>query len=302
ANTELSYWGYRGLRRHFPRVTFLRFSGENPKRLAQIQPSDVVIGHIGETFAKASERTRRLISFGPWVGHEDHSTSVGPHSTPAHEEMALYNKAISLILLTSEYNQREYVEKARNFWHPYFCQFKGNIRVVHQPIDLNVFRRIKHDYRTNDFLYIGHFGHMKCVGTSEKLVAKLGRTLHLFGSEKRRLDNLDETQVRELPCLADFFIQPGMWEGQCVAILEAAARGFIPVVSPETGYPYHHPFILRYNDFDSNLKTLKQLINTSAEERKELADGLHNRLATDIEHNTWDRLTNVLVEEVQKLY
>ncbi len=297
ANTEISYFAYCALKNAFGRVTFLRLSGEKAKKINKITENDVVIGHTGETFEKASLRTKKLIHFAPFVGHEDHVISKGSHCSDRDVEMKFYKKAASSILLTSEYNQREYLETDRNFWYSFFKD--QHYRVVHQPIDLNVFPRIKFDYKTHDFLYIGHYGHMKCVDDSIALVAKLGRKLHLFGCAKTRFNNLDKAQVASLPQIADFFIQPGMWEGQCVAILEAAARGFIPVVSKETGYPYDHPYLLKFGDFDYNCKVLKKLMNTSPEERKELGDYLHAKLANDPEHNSWKRLTDVLVEEVR---
>ncbi len=142
---------------------------------------------------------------------------------------------------------------------------------------------------------------MKCVDHAKQLVQESKRRLFLYGSEGESLDNLDIKQVLSLPSQADFFIQPGMWEAQCVSILEAAARGFIPVVSKETGYPYDHPFLLRYGDFEYNRKILKDLLNTSPEERKVLGDTLHQQLVNDENHNHWAKLTDVLVEEVEML-
>ncbi len=88
---------------------------------------------------------------------------------------------------------------------------------------------------------------------------------------------------------------------QCVSILEAAARGFIPVVSPDTGYPYTPPFCFAM-EILSIFEVLKELLHTSADERSHLADTLHHQLITDINHNNWKRLTDVLVEEVKALY
>lgn len=301
ANTEISYFCFRALQKAFPRITFLRFQNEKQERIDKIKPSDVVIGHMGKTLLEARKRTKNIITFGPFVGHEDHSFSKGPHSCDHEVEMEYYKKAACIILLTSEYNKREYLEKNRNFWYPFFQNLKKPLRIVHQPIDLQVFRRIKTSYTTSHFLYIGHFGHMKGVEMSQKLVKAVDRTLHIFGSEERRFDHLDQEQVNILPQMADFFIQPGMWEGQCVAILEAAARGFIPIVSPETGYPYDHPYLLKYGDFDYNLQVLKKLLQTTPEERKELGDFLYQRLVEDTHHNSWKTLTDVLVEEVTKM-
>lgn len=300
ANTELSYWPYLALRKAFPRVTFLRLQGENPKRIEKITSQDVVIGHVGETFTKAAKRTNKLIVFNPWTGHEDHSTSISPASIPKEVEMKFYDQAQSLIFLTSEFNQRTYLEEPKNFWYPYLQ--KKRVRVVHQPMDFSLFPRIKTSYTTSDFLYIGNTLHMKCVPDSIRLVEAAGRRLHTFGTGGKNINHLDQQQVAQLPKLADFFIQPGMWEAQCVSILESAARGFIPVVSPDTGYPYDHPYLLRYGDFDYNLQVLKRLLKTSPEERKELADHLHAQLINDINHNSWSKLTDTIVEEVNRLY
>lgn len=300
ANTELSYWPFIALKKAFPRVTFLRFQGENPKRIAKITPNDVVVGHIGETYKLASKQTKKLISFCPWVGHDDHSTSISPASIELEVEMGYYDLAQALILLTSEFNKKMYIDSPKNSWHSYFKQKR--VRVVHQPLDFSLFPRIKTEYKSSDFLYIGNTNHMKCVPQSTRLVEAVGRTLHTFGTGKRNIDHLDKSQVSKLPDLADFFIQPGMWEAQCVSILEASARGFIPVVSPDTGYPYEHPFLLKYGDHDYNLHVLSRLLKTSAQERKELADHLHSQLIKDSNHNNWNQLTDIIVEEVKKLY
>lgn len=303
ANTEISYWSYRALREAFPRVRFLRLQGEHPSRIRTIGPRDVVIGHVGETYALAALRTRRLIAFCPWAGHEDRS-QVAFNCAPADLEMEAYKKACALIFLTSEYNVREYIEKPRNFWFNYLQELnqKRRIRIVHQPIDLNLFCRIKQEYRTNNFLYIGNDAHMKCLPHAKELVAHVKRELTLYGCEGKTLNHLDKKVVNLLPAQADFFIQPGMWEAQCVSILEAAARGFIPIVTRETGYPYDHPFLLRYGDFAYNCNVLSTLLATSAHERKVLADTLHSKLMNDINHNSWSRLTDVLVEEVQRAF
>lgn len=303
ANTEISYWSYSALKQAFPRVRFLRLDHEKPSRIAQIRSQDVVIGHVGETLRLASERTKKVIVFGPWVGHEDHSQQKF-NCAPKEFEMAFYEKAAAVIFLTSEFNVREYLEKERNFWYPYVqnLKLKKSLRVVHQPVDVALFSRIKHDYTTNNFIYIGNAGHMKGLEDSKCLIQALGRTLRLYGVEGKKIDHLNRAQVSRLPAEADFFIQPGMWEAQCVSILEAAARGFIPVVSPDTGYPYQHPFLLRYGDFEYNLKVLKELLQTTADERKKLADALHHQLINDINHNSWKQLTDVLVEEVKALY
>ncbi|MCH9609231.1 MAG: hypothetical protein S4CHLAM45_04580 [Chlamydiales bacterium] len=300
ANTELSYHPFVALKKHFPRVTFLRFQGESSKRIAQIREKDVVIGHIGETFLKASRRTRKMVAFSPWNGHEDHSTSISPASLSFEVEKRYYDVAASLVFLTSEFNKRTYLEKAANFWHPYLKDKR--VRVVHQPIDLSLFPRIKTTYTTSNFLYIGNTNHMKCVPDSRRLVESVGRTLHTFGTGEKNFNHLNKSQVTQIPHLADFFIQPGMWEAQCVSILESAARGFIPIVSPDTGYPYDHPYLLRYGDFDYNKQILNKLIKTTYEERAELADTLHQKLITDPNHNHWDQLTDILIEEVKQLY
>lgn len=302
ANTELSFWGYTSLRSAFKNVHFLRVEKEKPHRVDSITPHDIVIGHIGETFQKASAKTQRLIAFYPWCGHEDRSTSTLFNCFPKAEEWSILDKCSAAIFLTSEYNQKTYIEAPCNFWFPYLEKFQKEkrLRTVHQPIDLEVFKRIKWGYNTKNFLYIGNNAHMKCLDDSKKLVEQLGKTLTLYGMEKK-IDNRDSREVGKLPYLADFFIQPGMWEGQCVSILEAAARGFIPVVSPETGYPYDHPFLLRYGNFEFNLMILKKLLNTSPIELKELGDRLHHLLVEDINHNHWEKLTSVLVEEVKQL-
>lgn len=303
ANTEISFWSFTALKNTFPSVRFLRFQGEKSERIATIRPQDVVIGHIGPTFAQASRNTKKLIAFNPWAGHEDRSKQAF-NCAPHEQEMALFDHCASLVLLTSEYNKAEYLEKATNFWYPYFqkLQKTKRVRIVHQPIDLQLFPRIKKKYTTNDFLYIGNDAHMKCVGDTQALVSALGRKLTLYGFDGRTIDNLNRNQISQLVEEADFFIQPGMWEAQCVSILEAAARGFIPIVSPETGYPYYHPFLLRYNDFNYNLQTLKNLLNTTFDERQRLADSLYQQLVNDVHHNSWETLMGVLIEEVQKLY
>lgn len=302
ANTELSYWCFRALKKVFPRVTFLRLEGEKAKRIQRITKRDVVIGHPGDVYLEASRRTRKVISFSPWMGHEDRSLSKSTHSLPKEIEMDYYNRAQSVILLTSEYNQREYLDKPSNFWFPYFKSYPGRVRVVHQPIDMNLFQRIKVDYKTSNFLYIGHFGHMKGIDHAKKLVKDLGKKLTIFGSEGNRFNNLDKNQVASLAHLADFFIQPGMWEGQCVSILEAAARGFIPIVSPQTGYPYFHPYLLRYEDYDYNMKQLKALFALPEKEKKALGDFLYQQLRFDPRHSQWESLTNVLIDEVKCYY
>lgn len=303
ANTEISYWSLKALKEAFPRLFFLRIQGEKSFRIQSIRPQDIVIGHIGETFLRAAEKTKRMIAFYPWAGHEDRSTNTLFNCISYQTEKQFWDKAASIILLTSEYNVREYCEKPRNFWFEAVQEVRKqkSFRFVHQPIDLSIFQRIKRNYLTSNFLYIGNDAHMKCVSDSKRLVETLGRTLHLYGIGDKRLDHLNCKQVGELPNLADFFIQPGLWEGQCVSILESAARGFIPVVSPETGYPYDHPYLLRYGDDTYNLTTLKKLLNTSPEERKELGDELHKRLLSDPYHNQWSALTHVLVEEIEKL-
>ncbi|MCH9625099.1 MAG: hypothetical protein S4CHLAM123_02660 [Chlamydiales bacterium] len=303
ANTELSYWGLTALKKAFPAVRFLRFQNEKASRISKIRSQDVVIGHIGPTFLAAAQQTKKLIAFNPWAGDEDRCQEAF-NCSPKEVEMALYDKCISLVLLTSEFNKREYFEKPKNFWYPYFqkLQEKRRIRLVHQPIDLNLFKRIKWNYTTNDFLYIGNNAHMKCVPDSIELVKRVGRKLTLYGIGGKKMNHLDPKQVEQLPKEADFFIQPGMWEAQCVSILESAARGFIPIVSPETGYPYSHPFLLRFKDHAYNFKILKDVLNTSPKERKELADELHAQLIADTQHNNWQALTDVLVEEVQNAF
>jgi hypothetical protein len=303
ANTEISFWSFTALKRNFPSVKFLRFQEEKPSRIAKIRPQDIVVGHIGPTFAEACKYTKRMIAFNPWAGHEDRSKSAF-NCAPHKEEMQLFDQCASLVLLTSEYNKVEYFEKPTNFWHPYFQKLEKTkrVRLVHQPIDLELFQRIKWNYSTHDFLYIGNNAYMKCVEDTMELVRAVQRKLTIYGFGGKKIDNLDQNQVSRLACQADFFIQPGMWEAQCVSILEAAARGFIPVVSPETGYPYSHPFMLRYKDFDYNFHVLKNLLNTSGEERKNLADKLYQQLVSDVHHNNWQKLTDVIVEEVRQLY
>jgi hypothetical protein len=62
ANTEISYWSIRALEKEFP-VFFLNIQGEKEHRIRFIREQDVVIGHIGESFLRASNRTRRLLLF-----------------------------------------------------------------------------------------------------------------------------------------------------------------------------------------------------------------------------------------------
>lgn len=300
ASTELSFWNLKALRKHFPRVTFLRLEGEKPQRIKRISENDVVIGHIGETYYKASQRSKKIIAFYPWCGHEDRSTNNKFNCIQQKTELDYLSLARSIIFLTSEYNVREYLHKPTNFWFDFYKN--NNVRFVHQPIDLNQFKRIKFTYETSNFLYIGNQAHMKCVNHSKELVKSVKRIFFLYGTKKNnRLDNLDSKAIHRLTEEADFFIQPGMWEGQCVSILEAAARGFIPIVSKETGYPYDHPFLLRYNDFEYNKKQLIELLNTTPQERRSLANTLHKSLKHDTNHNNWECLTNTLVEEIKKI-
>jgi hypothetical protein len=300
ANTEISHWSQKALQSRFPHVVFLRIQGESERKISSITAKDVVIGHIGETYLRASERTKRVIAFCPWAGHEDRSQNQLFNCIPLEEELKYWEKASSLILLTSEFNQKHYIETDSNFWFPLFQKLKETkrIRIVHQPVDLKVFKRIKWDYTTGDFLYIGNDAHMKCLDASKKLVRQAGRKLHLYGVEGKKLNHLDALQVGKLPHQADFFIQPGMWEGQCVSMLESAARGFIPIVSRETGYPYDHPFLLEFGNFEGNLQKIKKLIQTSSHERSALGDSLHLQLSQDVHHNNWNTLTKVLIEEI----
>ncbi|MFT5317223.1 MAG: glycosyltransferase involved in cell wall biosynthesis [Chlamydiales bacterium] len=300
ANTEISHWSIQALKREFPRVTFLRLQGEKSLRLQRISEKDVVIGHIGETFQKASERTKRMIAFYPWTGHLDRNQSKKFNCIEIEKEMISLKAAKSIIFLTSEYNVQKYMNSQSNFWYS-FCQ-EYPVRYVHQPLDLHQFKRVKFSYETSNFLYIGNDAHMKCLDHSRSLVQAVDRELSIYGLGKRKLGNLDSKAVAELSTEADFFIQPGMWECQCVSILEAAARGFIPVVSRETGYPYEHPFLLRYNDFEFNKLVLKDLLHSTPGDRKNLADSLHSQLENDVNHNNWGKLTSVLVDEVKKLY
>lgn len=299
ANTEISYWCHSDLKKSGLAVSFLRLQGEKPWRINQITEKDIVIGHAGETYRKACARTKNVIVFQPWTGNEDRNQAGKPNCTPLEIELEDYARAKSIIWLTSEFNVKKYIETNTNHWFAY-CQ-KKPVRFVHQPIDFQQFPRIKTEYRTDNFLYVGNDLHMKCLDDSRRLVQDLDRTLSVYGVGGKKLNNLDRIAVSKLSEQADFFIQPGMWEAQCVSILEAAARGFIPVVSPETGYPYEHPFLLKYGDHAYNLKTLQALLKTSPEERKALADHLHNKLVNDSNHNDWKKLTNVLVEEVRKL-
>lgn len=304
ANTEISYFSYTALKQQFPKVTFLKLQNENPQLIAKIKSDDVVIGHVGETFLKASEKTKRMIAFYPWAGHSDRSENQLFNCLSVQEEWNYLEKAQSIILLTSEYNVHEFVNQKKNFWHEYFEKIKKykNVRFVHQPIDTTIFKRIKFEYTTSNFLYIGNNAHMKCLDDSKRLVASVDRQFHIYGVDQKRLDNRDQKAVNQLIQEADFFIQPGMWEGQCVSILEAASRGFIPVVSKETGYPYDHPFLLKFNDFTYNQAVLKKLLKLPPVERKQLADTLHQKLLEDKNHNNWNQLTEVLVNEVNALW
>jgi hypothetical protein len=44
------------------------------------------------------------------------------------------------------------------------------------------------------------------------------------------------------------------------------------------------------------------LLHTTAAERKSLADSLYQQLENDTNHNNWETLTRVLIEEVRHLY
>ncbi len=299
ANSEISYFCHKALQKEFPRVTFLRLEGEKESRINWITEKDLVIGHIGETYRKACKRTKNIIAFYPWSGNEDRNNSQLFNCIPKTVELKDLNAARSIILLTSEYNQDRYLKNNYNFWHNYFKTKR--YRCVHQPIDLELFKRVKFDYTTDNFLYIGNNAHMKCLSDTKKLVRNTKRTLHIYGGKKQKLDNLDSDAVNALCSKADFFIQPGRWEAQCVSILEAAARGFIPLVSKETGYPYDHPFLLRYNDQEYNLQTIRAALALPEKERKALADDLHKQLTDDPNHNSWSQLTDVLVSETQHL-
>jgi len=299
ANTEISHWCLRSLKKAFPRVTFLRLQGEKEWRINKITSRDVVIGHTGETYRKACQRTKRIIAFCPWSGHENRNQVDRFNCALTQQEREDFDKASSLILLTSEFNKAKYLQHKANDWYDFFS--KKRVLPVHQPMDFTLFPRIKFDYTTSNFLYIGNDGHMKCLDDSRNLTGAVQRKLTIYGPMTRTINNLDSAAINRLPGQADFFIQPGMWEAQCVSILESAARGFIPLVSPETGYPYDHPFLLRYGDLEYNLKILRKLLKTSPQERKQLADTLHQQLMDDINHNNWDTLTDVLVEEVKTL-
>lgn len=300
ANTEISYWCLSALKRQFPRVSFLHLEGEKDSRIRKISSRDIVVGHIGDTYRKACERSKRIIAFYPWSGHPDRNQIGKFNCIPEETELKQLSAAQSIVFLTSEYNERKYIHKNSNHWFD-FCT-KNKIRIVHQPIDLQKFSRVKFSYKTSNFFYIGNNAHMKCLPHSETLLRTIGKKLTIYGTpETKRFNNLNTRAIQKLAKDSDFFIQAGMWEGQCVSILEAAARGFIPIVSPETGYPYKHPFLLRYNDLDYNLGILKKLIKTHEEERKDLANDLYKSLTKDNNHNNWDRLTNVLIEEIKNL-
>ncbi len=303
ANTELSYWNFQALKKQFRNVFFLRLQGEKEHRIRSIRSTDIVIGHVGETFLRAAARTKKMIAFYPWCGHLDRSTNTLFNCLPKEKEFEYLERSRAAIFLTSEYNVARYIDSEENFWYAYLKKFalEKRLRIVHQPLDFTFFTRIKHDYHTSDFLYVGNEAHMKCLPDSKALVRAVNRKLHIYGAHGSKLNHLNSTEVSKLANLADFFIQPGMWEAQSVAILEAAAYGFIPIVSPQTGYPYTHPFALRYNDFEYNKKVLRDLLETTSDERKKLADELHSRLLHDSKHNDWKNLTQVIVEEVINL-
>ncbi len=116
ANTEISYFSFCALQKKFRNVVFLRLEGEKPFRIRAIGQRDIVIGHIGETYVKASERTKQLIAFYPWSGHLDRSKSEEGFNCLSREKEAYFlEKAASLIFLTSEYNKAKYIECQENF-------------------------------------------------------------------------------------------------------------------------------------------------------------------------------------------
>ncbi len=305
ANTEISYWIGKALQEAFPRVTILRQKDERPYRLACIRSKDVVIGHFGETWWKASQKTKKMITFAPWSGDPDRSQSDKPNCISWHDETRFYDRAKAIVLLTSEFNQKKYLENPQDRWASYFRTLgsKGvSVRVVHQPMDFSLFPRVKYQYGVHGCLYIGNDHHMKGVSDAKELAHQAGVPLHLFGIEGRSLHHLDVHSVSQLPGYADFFLQPGRWEAQCVSILESAARGFIPLVTPETGYPYEHPYLLRWGDMQYNLQQLRGALSLTPQERRVLADKLYFQFIQDENHNDWQKLTSVIINEVHKIY
>src|ERR1700722_15414541 len=92
ANTEISHWAQKALQRRFPRLLFLRIQGESERKISSITSRDVVIGHIGETFLRAANKTKRVIAFSPWAGHEDRSQNHLFNCLPLELELQYWEK------------------------------------------------------------------------------------------------------------------------------------------------------------------------------------------------------------------
>ena len=94
----------------------------------------MTLGGIGSCYASLAFH---LIAFYPWSGHEDRSCNTLFNCLPFEEEKAYWDKASSLILLTSEYNVREYVETPKNFWFEFIQseqKKKRNTRCCPEPV------------------------------------------------------------------------------------------------------------------------------------------------------------------------
>jgi glycosyltransferase involved in cell wall biosynthesis len=139
-------------------------------------------------------------------------------------------------------------------------------------------------------------GQLKTAGPVNAPVRRADGTTraHTFRS-LGRISNNDPAINRNIIENYDFYLHTSRYDAQATVILENAARGLVPLVTPESGFACPHAVYLT-QDPEQNRDIIQRAVHMSDEEYAVRSRGVRDHV---IEHHNWDRIYGRIWSEIQ---
>lgn len=275
------------------------------KKVIQLQPNDVLIGHphydpetvIQRTFREQTCRTMCTI-------HPLHTNRVGDNMPFDH----LTEKANKVFSICGPYWYDTIDNTPFAHWKPKIIRLDMAVDLIHFPWVRESFN----PPGERKFVYIGSTMPHKNLAFMVALMEKMPDvTLHWYGGTGEhplaKLPNvktvghvdLNIDMARKITSECDIFINTSISDANPTTLLESSAWGIIPACTKESGY-YQDPMFteLFLDNIDKTIQNLRQLLTVDESTLLERARNTRHTIET---YYTWERFCNLVWSTLQKV-
>ena len=108
--------------------------------------------------------------------------------------------------------------------------------------------------------------------------------------------NEDEAQIRALVAEHDFYLHTSTMDAQATTILEFAARGLVPIITPESGFSSNDSILLTH-DAEANKEIIQRALDMPEDELVFRSRRIREQIRRE---HSWERFFDTITENINR--